>query len=424
VRIDLATNQSTVVAENARSDIFSVEIGQDTHEPVAYSVILARRENKALRPEFQSDFEFLNSQNLGDWSLDSRSEDERYWKLTTLTDFRMGAALYDRNARTITKLYDTRSRLSGAPLAHMYPVTIKSRDGLDLVSYLSLPRTVDSRQVGVPDAPAPLVLVVHGGPWLRDTFGFNEVHQWLANRGYAALSVNFRASQGFGKAFVNAGNGEWGGKISDDLLDAVNWAIRNKIADPKRIAIMGASFGGYSTLIGMTRDSDIYACGFDIVGISDLESFVTTMPPYWETFRPLVLQGAGDPGTEEGRALLRARSPLHQADRISKPLLVAHGDNDARVNRAASDRIVAAVKANRVPITYLSYPDEGHFIQRPENNLSMYAVAEQFFAKCLGGRAEPITINSLKGSSIRVLEGAEHIDGLQAALSAVAGNIQ
>jgi dipeptidyl aminopeptidase/acylaminoacyl peptidase len=293
--------------------------------------------------------------------------------------------------------------LAGAPLVSMRPVTITSRDGLDLVSYVTLP------QHGTGKVPRPMVLVVHGGPWARDTFGFNFVHQWLANRGYAVLSVNFRSSTGFGKAFVNAGDREWGRRMDDDLLDAVAWAIDQKIADPRKIAIMGGSYGGYATLVGLTRNPEIYACGIDIVGPSNLETLIRAIPPYWEAVRSQILKAIGDPDTEEGLRLLRERSPLFQAGRIAKPLLIAQGANDPRVKQAEADQMVKALKEKGIPVAYLLYPDEGHGFARPENNIAFRAVAENFLARHLGGLAEPIHPEELTKSTIEVKEGAAEL---------------
>jgi len=255
-----------------------------------------------------------------DWFLLSRTEDDRLWVIGTFSDTRPFIEyLFDRPAKSLRELHHVYPELAGAPLVPMRPVTITSRDGLDLVSYVTLPKH------GTDKVPQPMVLVVHGGPWARDRFGFNSVHQWLANRGYAVLSVNFRGSTGFGKAFVNAGDLEWGRRMDDDLLDAVAWAIDQKIADPRKIALMGGSYGGYATLVGLTRDPEIYACGIDIVGPSSLETLIRAIPPYWEAIRSLFLKAIGDPDTEDGLSLLRERSPLFQAGRIAKPLLIAQG---------------------------------------------------------------------------------------------------
>jgi dipeptidyl aminopeptidase/acylaminoacyl peptidase len=293
-------------------------------------------------------------------------------------------------------------------------VTIAARDGLALISYLTLPRGLDPAGSGRPAAPAPLVLLVHGGPWARDAFGYDPYVQWLADRGYAVLNVNFRGSTGLGKQFVNAGNREWGRRMDDDLLDAVAWAVDQRIADPARVAIFGTSYGGYAVLAGVTRNPELYACGVDVVGPSNLETLLATVPPYWASFRAQLVRALGDPDTEDGRALLRERSPLHLAGRIRRPLLIAQGANDPRVKQAESDQMAAAMKANGVPVTYLLYPDEGHGFVRPENQLAFVAVAENFLADCLGGQAAPVTAEELQATSMQVLEGAALMPRFQA----------
>jgi len=266
-----------------------------------------------------------------------------------------------------------------------------------------------------PASPVPLVLDVHGGPWARDSYGFNGEHQWLANRGYAVLSVNYRGSTGFGKKFINAGDHEWARNMHNDLLDAVDWAIKEKIAQPDKIAIYGGSYGGYATLVGLTFTPDRFTCGVDIVGPSNLFTLLNSIPPYWKSFFEDMVRRIGDPRTAEGRELLKQRSPLTFTDKISKPLLIAQGANDPRVKQAEADQIVDAMKSRKLPVTYVLYPDEGHGFARPQNRLSFYAVAEGFLANCLGGRAEPIG-NDFAGSSLKVKEGADFIEGLPAAL--------
>lgn len=399
-RVALATGETPQIAAHDKADIGALLQDQDTREPLAYSVMTERLEYFALDARVQADLDFLKSRDVGDWFLQSRTEDDRAWIVGATSDSRPGVSyLYDRQTKSLRELHHGRPELADAPLASMRPVTIASRDGLDLVSYLTLPKAVPE---GVPQ---PMVLLVHGGPWGRDVFGFHPEHQWLANRGYAVLSVNFRGSTGFGKAFVNAGDREWGRRMDDDLLDAVAWAIDRKIADPERVAIMGGSYGGYATLVGLTRNPDVYACGVDIVGPSNLETLMRTVPPYWEAFRVQLHKAIGDPDTEEGLRLARERSPLFQADRIAKPLLIAQGANDPRVKQAESDQMVAALKEKGIPVAYLLYPDEGHGFARPENNIAFYALAESFLARHLGGRSEPIRPEELESSSVLIAEG-------------------
>jgi dipeptidyl aminopeptidase/acylaminoacyl peptidase len=297
----------------------------------------------------------------------------------------------------------------------MHDRIIKSRDGLNLVSYLSLPPGSDPDYNGVPTNPVPLVLDVHGGPWSRDEWGFNPYHQWLANRGYAVLSVNYRGSTGFGKEFINAADGEWAGKMHNDLLDAVNWAVDNKIAIKEKVAITGGSYGGYATLVGLTYTPDVFACGVDIVGPSSLVTLLENVPPYWAPFMPVMKRKVGDVETEAGREALLKRSPLQLVDKIKKPLLIAQGANDPRVKKLEADQIVAAMKSKNIPVTYVLYPDEGHGFRRPENNKSFNAVQEAFLAAQLGGRFEPVG-EDFNGAMITVPEGASHVPGLPEAL--------
>ncbi len=258
------------------------------------------------------------------------------------------------------------------------------------------------------------MLNVHGGPWARDAYGFDAEHQWLANRGYAVLSVNYRGSTGFGKQFINAGNLEWAAKMHDDLLDAIDYAVREKITTADSVAIYGGSYGGYATLVGLTFTPDRFACGVDIVGPSNLATLLGSIPPYWKAFFEQLAQRVGDPRTEAGRKLLAERSPLTRVAAIAKPLLIMQGANDPRVKQAESDQIVAAMQAKKLPVTYVLFPDEGHGFARPENRTAAYAVSEGFLSQCLGGRFEPVG-DDFAGSSIEVRAGAQFVPGLPAA---------
>ena len=402
-RIDLASGTTEVVAADSRADLFNFIMDPETFEPLAYRLNLERSTYVAIDRKIQIDVDFLNGAGLGEWRLQGDTEDNRLWLIDAISDLRPGTTyLYDRQSQSLRVLFEHRPVLSAAPLAPMHPVVIRSRDGFDLVSYLTRPNGV--QQAG------PLVLLVHGGPWARDIFGFEPEHQWLANRGYSVLSVNFRSSMGFGKRFVNAGDGEWGRRMDDDLLDAVAWAVESGIADPSRVAIMGISYGGYAVLASMTRNPEMYACGVAIVGPSNLETLLASVPPYWESFRKEFVRAIGDPSTEEGRTLLRERSPVHRAGRICRPLLIGQGANDPRVKRAESDQMVDAMKANGILVTYVLYPDEGHGFARPENNISFYAITEAFLERHLGGRAEPMRQDEWDGSTAQILEGAALLD--------------
>ncbi|MCG2841058.1 S9 family peptidase [Sandaracinobacter sp. RS1-74] len=411
--MDWASGKTTLVAEDARADMGGTLINPKSKAVEAVSFDYLKPEWKVLDQAVAADIAFLN-EKLGNWLLSSRTQADDRWIVTTDNSKEAAASfVYDRKAKALTKLFDTRPDLVGAPLAEMRPVEIKARDGKTLVSYLTLPAGAGEK----PAKPLPMVLLVHGGPWARDSYGYDALSQFLANRGYAVLQVNFRGSTGFGKGFTNAGNGEWGAKMHDDLIDAVNWAVGEGHADPARVAIMGGSYGGYATLAGLTFTPTTFACGVDIVGPSNLQTLLSTVPPYWESFYKQLVARMGDPKTPEGQKWLKERSPLTHAERIQRPLLIGQGANDPRVKQAESDQIVAAMQAKNIPVTYVLFPDEGHGFARPENSIAFMAVAENFLAKCLGGQAEAIG-GTVKASSAEVPHGAEYAPGLKAALAA------
>ncbi|HSJ79177.1 MAG TPA: S9 family peptidase [Erythrobacter sp.] len=413
---DSATGEKRIIAEDDKADIGGTLRDPVTGEIEAYAVNYLKNEWTAIDPEIGASLDFLKERLEGQFGIASRTEDDSIWIVANDPLVKPATTyIYDRKAATLTPFYTSRPALEGAPLQPMHPREIASRDGLTLPSYLTLPPGSDADGDGKPDKPVPMVLLVHGGPWARDGYGFNSNHQMLANRGYAVLSVNFRGSTGFGKDFINAGNKQWGLKMHDDLIDAVDWAVGQGIAQADKVAIMGGSYGGYATLAGLTFTPETFACGVDIVGPSNLETLLKTIPPYWE---PLVKQfhdRMGDPNTEEGLAMLRAASPLYKADKIVKPLLIGQGANDPRVAQAESDQIVTAMKSAGIPVTYVLYPDEGHGFARPENNIAFYAIAENFLAGCIGGRAEPVG-DALSPSSAQIVEGAQHVKGLDATL--------
>jgi dipeptidyl aminopeptidase/acylaminoacyl peptidase len=408
IRYDLESDGSegTVIAEHGDADISGIWTEIHSHAPLAWTATVERREIHVLDDGLREDVDFLNAQGLGQWGVASRTDDNEFWIVAASTDTNpTGFYFYERSGKNLTKLYDARPKLAGMPLARMQHTTLKSRDGMDLVSYLSLPVHADRRdQSFTSTEPLPLVLQVHGGPHARDTWGYDACHQWLANRGYAVLSVNYRGSTGFGKAFVAAGDGQWGARMDDDLVDAVNWAIERGIADPERICIMGASYGGYATLWGMTTHPQLYACGVDIVGPSNLETLAASIPPYWEAAKAQLFRMIGNADTPEGRALMKKRSPVHRAALIRKPLLIGQGANDPRVKQAESDQMVAAMKANGVPVTYVLFPDEGHGFQRPVNNIRFNAITEQFLSKFLGGRSEALVPGEVEGNTALIVE--------------------
>lgn len=404
VRLDLDKGQTSVVAESSKADISDVWLEPRSRKVQAYAVDYLVHTTTALDSAVQQDIDALTKSLGPQFDVVSRTLDDRKWIVVVDDPVKvLSSYLYERDGGKVTKLFDQRPQLVGAPLAKMHPVEIKARDGLTLVSYLTLPRGSDANGDGRPDRALPLVLNVHGGPWARDSYGYNAEHQWLANRGYAVLSVNYRGSTGFGKSFISASNREWAGRMHDDLLDAVAWAVKEKIALADSVAIYGGSYGGYATLVGLTFTPDAFACGVDIVGPSNLETLLASIPPYWKSFLEEFARRVGDPRTEEGRKLLAERSPITKVDAIKKPLLIGQGANDPRVKQAESDQIVRAMKAKGLPVTYVLYPDEGHGFARPQNRTSFYAITEGFLAKCLGGRAEPIG-KDFEGSTVQVIE--------------------
>ncbi|MXO58042.1 prolyl oligopeptidase family serine peptidase [Altererythrobacter salegens] len=411
---DVASGEKTLIAEHDKADVGGTMRDTKTGVVQAWSANYLRREWHAIDEGIGKSLEFLKERLPGDFAVQSRTEEDDVWiigndPLTAPSR----TFIYDRTAGTLEPFYVTRPELEGAPLVAMYSREIATRDGLTLPSFLTLPPGTDADGDGKPDAPVPLVLLVHGGPWARDAYGFNPMHQWLANRGYAVLSVNYRGSTGFGKGFINAANLEWAGKMHDDLIDAVEWAIGEGITARDKVAIMGGSYGGYATLVGLTFTPEVFACGVDIVGPSNLETLLETIPPYWKPVVKQFHQRMGNPETPEGLQLLKDRSPLHRANAICRPLLIAQGANDPRVKQSESDQIVEAMERDGTPVTYVVFPDEGHGFARPENNLAFTAISENFLAECLGGRAEPVG-DTLGKSTAEIRTGKDHVKGLVA----------
>lgn len=400
--IEYTPNGSKVVHHDPTSDIDGVMISPRRKKvQVVYNNYL-RKSFVVLDHAVADDMQWLTG--FGEVDVVSRDLSDERWIVALLSDRKpLEYYLYDRKARHIRFLFTSRQRLAEYRLSPMWPTVIKSRDGLELVSYLTVPVDVLPHEGFIPRKPVPLILFVHGGPkGVRDTWGLDNTHQWLANRGYAVLSVNYRASGGFGKNFMNTGDGQWGKKMHEDLLDAVQWATDMHITD--KVAIYGASYGGYATLVGLTMTPDVFACGIDVVGPSNLVTMMKSIPSYWAPFyTSLIKTIGGDPDTEEGRLYLASISPVNFVKNIRKPLLIAQGAHDPRVKQAESDQIVKAMKDNHIPVTYLLYADEGHGFVRPENKLSFYAVAERFLAENLGGKSERVG-DDFKGSSVVIIE--------------------
>jgi dipeptidyl aminopeptidase/acylaminoacyl peptidase len=411
--MDWQTGAERLLAEHPKADIGRVLLHPETFVAQAVSARYTRVDWIPLEEGIAADLKHLNANLPGEIDIADRTLDDNRWiVVASAAEAPATYHLYERKHRKLTKLFEAREELKAYALAPMHDLVIRSRDGLELVSYLTLPVGEGKR----PRQPLPMVLLVHGGPWARDVYGFDPNHQWLANRGLAVLSVNFRGSTGFGKAFVNAADLQWGRKMHDDLIDAVDWAVKEGIADRGRIAIMGGSYGGYATLAGLAFTPDVFRCGVDIVGPSNLETLLATIPPYWAAFFENLARRVGDPRTEAGRKLLQERSPLNSAGAITRPLLIAQGANDPRVKQAESDQIIAAMRAKGLPVTYVLYPEEGHGLAIPENRISFFAITEAFLAAQLGSRAEPIG-EDFKGAKLEVREGAAQVSGLEAALA-------
>jgi len=378
--IDVATGSERTLASNPAVDLGEV-LSHPTKDHVqAVGFNEDRLTWDILDADITDDLAALQRFRNGDVHVVSRSLDDRTWiALYVLDNAPAAYYTYDRDSRAVEFLFTTRPILEKQTLASMEPVHVTTRDGLTLHCYLTLPPGVEARNL-------PLVLNVHGGPWARDHWGYHPEAQWLANRGYACLQVNFRGSTGFGKRFLHAGDREWGAKMHDDLLDAVQWAVGQGIADPKRVAIYGGSYGGYAALVGASFTPDVFACSVDIVGPSSIRTLIASIPPYWEPLKQLFYVRVGNPDTEPD--FLDSRSPLYMADQIQCPLLIAQGANDPRVKQAESEQIVKALRDRGKEVESLLFEDEGHGFARPENRLRFYAYAEKFLAKHLGGRAE------------------------------------
>jgi len=414
---DLATGTTRMIGESGRGDISSVMSNPATLVPEAYAVNYLRKEWTPVSDAVKSDIDALNSQVKGQWEVVSRDDADSKWVLYVDEVTKpISYSLYDRKTRKVSPLFVTRPELEGKPLAPMYGREIKARDGLTLVAFLTLPVGASPKGDGIPDKPLPMILNVHGGPWAQDKFGYHSEAQWMANRGYAVLQVNYRGSTGFGKNFVEAANREFGGKMHNDLIDAVKWAVDNKITTADKVAIYGGSYGGYATLVGMTFTPTTFACGVDIVGPSSLVTLIESFPAYWKPFMEGTwYRRVGNPEKPADRELLLARSPVTKMSQIQRPLLIAQGANDPRVTQKESDQIVHAMVEKKIPVTYVLYADEGHGFARPENRVSFYAISEAFLSRCLDGRYEPL--GEFKGANISVPQGADIVPGLAQAVA-------
>jgi dipeptidyl aminopeptidase/acylaminoacyl peptidase len=380
VRVDLESGDAQVLLEDPEADVSGAVLHPDTREPQIALVLKDRAEYHVLDPAVQPDYEAVRALHSGDPRLAGRDEADETW-LVAFTDDAGPVRYYsyDRASRTGSFLFDSRPALSRYELARMEPFSFVTRDGLTVHGYVTFPP-------GGGRSGLPAVLDVHGGPTVRDVWGWNPEAQWLANRGYLCIQVNYRGSTGYGKAFVNAGDREWGGKMHDDLIDAVRHVVEQGWADPDRIAIFGGSYGGYAALVGAAFTPDVFRCAVDIVGPSNLQTLLETIPPYWAPMKADLYKRVGNPETD--KEFLWSRSPLSRVRDIRIPLLIAQGANDPRVKQAESEQIVAALAEAGIDYEYMLFPDEGHGFAKPENRLKFYAAAERFLAKYLGGRFE------------------------------------
>ncbi|WP_413162096.1 S9 family peptidase [Capilliphycus salinus ALCB114379] len=360
IAFDLATRTETAIAEDPEYDVGGVLAHPTTLKLQAVSFYKDKQEWRILDPDIEADIEAIKAIRPGEFGIRRILSDEKWLVSFVDDDGPVSYYVYDRASKSHTFLFTNKPQLEGLQLAPMEPMSFAARDGLTIHGYLTKP-------VGV-STPVPAVMLVHGGPWARDVWGYDSEAQWLANRGYAVLQLNFRGSTGYGKAFVNAANREWAGKMHDDLIDGVNWLIENNIAQRDKIAIMGGSYGGYATLVGLTFTPDVFACGVDIVGPSNLITLMQSIPPYWEPIRANFYHRVGNLETEE--EFLKSRSPLFFVDRIEKPLLIGQGANDPRVKQPESEQIVEAMKQAGKPVEYVLYTDEGHGFARPGKSVT------------------------------------------------------
>ncbi len=380
---DPATGKEELVESDPMN---RVDFGNASFSEVSDDLISTSYDDERQRiywkdKSFEADYKLLQKKLPGkEIGFVNGTKDERLFLIVANSDTEPGERyLFDRNTKKLTLQYRIREKLNREYLAPMTAVRYKSSDGLEIPAYLTLPK-------GVPAKNLPAIIFPHGGPWARDSWGYNSLAQFLANRGYAVLSPNFRGSTGYGKKFIDAGNKQWGEKMQDDVTWGAKYLVAQGIADPKRVGILGGSYGGYATLAGVTFTPDVYAAAVDIVGPSKLTTLLESIPPYWESIRKLFYARMGDPSTPEGKAQLERQSPLNHASKIKTPLLVIQGANDPRVNKREADQIVIALRDRNYPVEYLVAPDEGHGFARPINNMAMFATTEKFLARHLGGR--------------------------------------
>ncbi len=380
VKMEIKTGNIEVLAEDPQYDVWDVMIHPDSYEVQAVAFFKARQEWVVLDESIKDDFESIAKLDDGDYFVEGRDNADETWLVYfTKDNGPQSYYTYDRKKKKGTFLFDHMPELNKYKLARMEPISFMARDGLTIHGYITFPVWKERKNLS-------MVLLVHGGPWARDYWRYNPRAQWFANRGYVCLQVNFRGSWGYGKDFVNAGDREWGAKMHDDLVDAVNWAVEKGYASPEKVAIFGGSYGGYAALVGATFTPDVFCCAVDACGISNLVTWIKSVPPYWLTGLAMIHKRMGNPDTEE--EFLKSRSPLFKVDQIKIPILIGQGANDPRVKQAESEQIVEAMKKKGLEYEYILFEDEGHGFAKPENRLKFFAAAEKFLAKHLGGRYE------------------------------------
>ena len=379
-RVDLSNGTAEVLAEDPSADVTGAVLHPDTRDPQIVAILKDRMTYVVLDPSVQDDLKAVQALHPGDPVFAGRDDSDGTWLVGFTNDTGpVPYFMYDRASRTGRFLFEHQPALSGYELAPMEPFSYQARDGLEIHGYVTFPP-------GLGRSGLPAVLNVHGGPQARDTWGYDAEAQWLANRGYLCIQVNYRGSTGYGKAFVAAGDREWGGKMHDDLVDAVGYAVAQGWADPSRVAIYGGSYGGYAALVGAAFTPGVFCCAVDIVGPSNLKTLLETIPPYWVPVIAQLYRRVGNPETDVD--FLWSRSPLSRARDIRIPLLIAQGANDPRVKQAESEQIVAALREAGIEYEYMLFPDEGHGFAKPENRIKFYTAAERFLARYLGGRYE------------------------------------
>ena len=381
VEYDITNNKEIkVLYANPDYDVYGLNYSKKRKVLTYISYTGWKQENYFLDNEAKSIYEDLTTKLPGKQiAISGINKNEDKILVRTYSDKSLGAYyFYDVKTKVLNKLTDVSPWLNEEYMADEKPITYKSRDGLTIHGYLTLPKGVDPQNL-------PVVVNPHGGPWARDSWGFNPEVQFLANRGYAVLQMNFRGSTGYGKAFWEKSFKQWGKTMQDDISDGVKWLIAEGIADPKRIGIYGGSYGGYATLAGLAFSPELYACGVDYVGVSNLFTFQKSIPPYWEPFKEMIYEMVGHP--QKDSLLLRDASPVFHVDNIKAPLLIAQGLNDPRVNKDESDQMVEALKKKGIDVPYMVKDNEGHGFRNEENRFDFYGAMEQFFLKYLGGRA-------------------------------------